>query len=237
MEKELKSEEEWNEKPKALKGIALVLRIGFVVGLLLAIGWFLLRGHYQKGTSAMKEYLFTEEAAELYEQGTLEIKRLGEYNDSALGRAFYIGNIYYTEVLGQFQFMIRYNRNNGLVSSLIDEHGLHCFTFALVDDKGNIYTEYQYQTDSKMMYGYYRLIFSDVDVTEALQLKVYVFYDDGKEKQQSQALNSCVVWYTEGVKSDYDLTRSEKKSEKPTSGLAIGSITPSTDFFDEEEEN
>ncbi len=237
MEKELKSEDELMEKPKALKIISLILRIGFVVGLLLAIGWFLLRGHYQKGTPAMKEYLFTEEAAELYEQDALAVERLGEYNDSSLSRAFYIGNIYYTEALGQFQFMIRYNKNNDLISDVVDKNGLHCFSFALADDKGTVYTEYEYTTDSKLMYGYYRVIFSNVDVTDALRLKVYVFFDDGMEKTQADAFDSCVVWYAEGVRDGYELSRAEKNSEKPTSGLTAGSVIPGDHFLNEEEED
>jgi hypothetical protein len=237
MEKELKSEDELREKPKAVKIIALVLRIGFVVGLLLMMGWFALRGCYQQGTAAMKKYLFTQEAAELYEAGELEILRLGEYNDSSLERVFYIGNIYYTESLGQFQFMIRYNKNNEQISSVVEKNGLHCFSFALADDQGNVYTEYEYTTDGELMYGYYRLIFSGVYITDALRLKVYVFLDDGKEKRQSDALDSCVVWYTEGIKDDYALSKAERNGEKPTEGLLKGSVIPADGFADEEEEN
>ena len=213
------------ETPKALRIIAKVLRIGFIVGLLLIIGWLLLRGHYQNGTPKMKQYYFTEEAAALYEEGSLSVKRLPEINDKTLDRAFYIGNVHYTEEISQFQFMLRYNRNNRTVSSLIAERGLHSFTFALIDDRGNSYTEYEYITDSKMMYGYYRLTFTGVDLSQSKEWRVYVFPQGEEPVDKTDAINSCVVWYGGGYWEDYDLSRAEKQGERPRADLQKGSVT------------
>ncbi len=216
--------EEVKKKTSVLKVVVKILRIGFVVGLLLIIGWMLLRGHYQNGTEGMKRYHFTEEAAALYEEGTLTVEKLAEINDKDLDRAFYIGNVHYTKELSQFQFMIRYNKYNESIASVIAERGLHCFSFVLMDDKGNCYTEYEYITDSKLMYGYYRIAFTGVDLTEAIELKVYVFVE-GEEVSRDDAINNCVVWYSDIYREEYELSRAEKKSEKPSSSWQSGSVT------------
>ncbi len=216
---------EVKQSGRVLRILAKVLRWGFIIGLLLMIGWMMLRGHYQKGTPLMKQYYFTEETASLYREGGLTVKRLLSYNDSTLGRAFYIDNVHFTEENSQFQFMLRYNKYNSAVSSIILDQGLHSFTFVLKDDKGNVYTDYEYITDSRMMYGYYRLSFAHVDLTEATELSVYVFADTGAPVSFDKAINSCVVWYSDGYQEDYDLTRAEMKRPKPVEGLMTGSVT------------
>ena len=230
---EMRTEEELRTPPKAVLVLMKVIKWGFIVGLVIMIGWMMLRGFYQKGTAKMKQYYFTEEAAALYEAEGLRVEKLLDFNDNTLGRAFYIGNIHYTAGISQFQFMIRYNKFNEQIDTLVAERGLHCFTFVLADNKGNTYTEYEYMTDSRLMYGYYRVSFSGVDLTEATELKVYVFDDSGEAVTMADALESCVVWYSDGYKEDYDLSRAEKKSEKPHPTLQHGN-TNLTETADEE---
>lgn len=232
---DIRSEDELRKPPKAVIILMQVIKWAFIVGLIIMIGWMMLRGAYQKGTAKMKRYYFTEEAAALYEADQLEVEKLLDFNDNTLDRAFYIGNIHYTAGISQFQFMLRYNKFNELISSTVAEHGLHCFTFALVDDKGNTYTEYEYITDQALMYGYYRVSFSGVDLSEATELKVYIFFDGGEEVSLSDAINSCVVWYSDGYKEDYDLSRTEKKSEKPLPDIVQGSTKLTQDTTEEGE--
>ena len=194
----------------------------FLIGLAVMLGWFMLRAHYQNGTPLMKRYLFTAEAADRYQAGELEVQELLAYNEASADRSFYIGNLRYTEALSQFQFMIRFNRYSAGISSWISEHGKHSFTFVLADDQGNRYPAYQFLTDGKMMYGYYRLVFSGVDTREATVLKVYIFPDDGQEHELSEALENCIVWYSDGVSGPYQFSASEKRAEKPTPGLLDG---------------
>jgi len=230
---DIRSEDELRKPPKAVIILMQVIKWAFIVGLIIMIGWMMLRGAYQKGTAKMKRYYFTEDAAALYEADQLEVEKLLDFNDNTLGRTFYIGNIHYTAGISQFQFMLRYNKFNELIASTVAEHGLHCFTFALVDNNGKTYTEYEYITDHALMYGYYRVAFSGVDLSEATELKVYVFFDSGEAVSLSDAINSCVVWYSDGYKEDYDLSRAEKKSEKPHPAIEQGS-TDLTDNTTEE---
>lgn len=220
---DVRNEEAQHKWSKGLMIVMKIIKWGFIVGLLIMIGWMMLRGYYQKGTAKMKQYYFTEEAAALHATGKLAIDSLLDFNDNTLGRAFYIGNIHYTEGISQFQFMLRYNKYNEAIASLVEQYGLHCFTFVLADDKGNRYTEYEYITDSRMMYGYYRIAFSHVDLSEATELTVYIFFDGGEEVKLSNAINTCTVWYSDGYKEDYKLSLTEKKSEKPLSAIQSGS--------------
>jgi len=230
---ELRSEDELRKPPKVVLILMQVIKWAFIVGLIIMIGWRMLRGFYQKGTAKMKRYYFTEEAATLYAADQLAVEKLLDFNDNTLGRAFYIGNIHYTAGISQFQFMLRYNKYNELIQSTVEGHGLHCFTFVLVDDKGHTYTEYEYITDQALMYGYYRVSFSGVDLSEATELKVYIFFDGGEAVSLSDAINSCVVWYSDGYKEDYDLSRTEKKSEKPDPAIKQGSTTLTDDTTEE----
>ena len=230
---DLRSEDELRRPPKSVLILMQVIKWAFVAGLFIMIGWFMLRGYYQKGTPNMKRYFFTEEASVLYENDRLAVEKLLDFNDNTLDRAFYIGSIYYTADISQFQFMLRYNRFNELIADTVDEHGLHCFTFVLADDKGNTYTEYDYITDSRMMYGYYRVAFFGVDLSEATELKVYVFFDGGEAVSLADAINSCVVWYSDGYKDDYNLSRTEKKGEKPLSTILHGTTRLRADTIQE----
>jgi len=104
--------EEEFQAPKWLRVVGKVIKYTFVISVVLMMSWMLLRGCYQNGTKKVTRYLFTEAAAAQYEKGELTIRKLTAYNDNDLGRAFYIDSLTYTEELGQFQFMIRYNRYN-----------------------------------------------------------------------------------------------------------------------------
>ena len=212
---DLKTEEELMRAPKGLRIVGRVIKWVFLVGLVLMLGWMSLRACYQNGTAKIKRYLFTEEAAQLYEEGTLRVKRLGEYNDATLKRAFYIGSIYYTEELGQFQFNIRFNRFHEKVKDMVDELGDDAFSFVLEDNLGNRYLTYEYVTDKALMYRYYRVCFSGIDVSEAETLKVYI-YARGEAVAFGDALDVCTVWDYEGTSEAYHFGSAEKKAEKPT---------------------
>ena len=212
--------------PKPLRIIGKAIKWCFIVFVVLMIGWVLLRGFLQDGTSKMKKYVWTEEAKLLYEdKGSFSVWELTEFNDSSLDRIFYIGSLYYTEELSQFQFMLRFNENNASVKEIEAPEGEEeRFLFVLADDKGNRYAEYEYITDSAMMYGYYRIVFSDVDLTEATELNVYVYRNTGEEFDFHSYIDRCTVWYNDGYKSKYKLSSSEKRADKPTDGMISASV-------------
>ena len=167
----------------------------------------------------MKNYLWTEETAQIYkEKGSLDIWKLADYNKPNEGvglteKLFFIDNLTYTTETSEFQFMLRYNIFNDEIKKLIDKGNPdNPFVFVLKDNKGNTYTEYKYVKDSALIYGYYRVVFSNVDTKEASELSVYIYSNSGEAINRTSFIDICIVWYTDGYKEKYKLSRSEKNS-------------------------
>lgn len=89
--------------------------------------------------------------------------------------------------------------------------------FVLKDDRGNSYRSCLTLTDSKLIYGYYRVIFEDIDLSEAEKLSLYVYRNtDG---DLTELLDISTMWYSDGPAKDHELTASEKKTAAKTSDL------------------
>ena len=205
--------DEENLVPRPIRIAWTVIKIVLAVALIVMLGWLTLRSCYQDGTKKMKTYMWTDSASEQYENDNVSIYRLTEYNDPKLSRLFFIGRIYYTPEIRQYQFMLRYNKENDSYKDLIEE-GAKDFIFELTDKNGNHYTTYSYITDSAMMYGYYRLAFDNVDVTYAEQLVVNIYAVDENGKKISE-VGSCIVWQKDAPSQEYKLSNADEKASKP----------------------
>ncbi len=212
--------------PKPLKVLWTIIKIVLALGLILMLGWLGLRSCYQDGTAKMKRYMWTESAAEQYENGTLTVKRFVEYNDPELSMLFFIGRIYYTEELGQFQFMLRYNVLSEYYKELNDEYP--DFAFELIGRSGDTYlehyTKYCYITDSALMYKYYRLAFENVNTDLCDELYVVIYYVNNHGEYSE--IGRCTVWEKDAPSEEYDLSSGEKKASKPTPNLIYGEFDP-----------
>ena len=193
--------------PKPIRIAGKVIKYLFLLAIVLMIGWLSLRSCYQDGTDKMKKYMWTEKAVETKKNGPLTVKRLTEYQDPELSTLFFIGKIYYTEEIGQLQFMVRYNTLNQDYKDMLDENGNAEFVFELTDDEGTHYTKYQYITDSALMYKYFRIAFEDVDLTylSKLHLKIYLVTDD-----EDVHVGSCIVWEKDVPAKDHDPGKGNK---------------------------
>lgn len=210
--------------PKPLRIIGKIIKIVLALSLIVMLGWLLLRSCYQSGTKKMKSYMWTEKAAEAYEGGELTVKKLQEFNNPKYqgpngpktNSLFFIGNLFYTKEINQFQFMIRYNVLNADYKEMADDNGNVDLRFELTDKAGTHYTDYYYITDSALMYRYYRIAFEDVDVelADELYVDIILITDDDEIK-----VGSCKVWDKEAPDDDYKLKSDEKKASKPTKGL------------------
>lgn len=211
--------DEENNTPKPLRVIWLIIKIVLSLGLIVMLGWLTLRSCYQEGTSKMKKYMWTESAVEQHENGELTVLRMTEYNDPELSRLFYIGRIYYTQEISQFQFMLRYNVKSTEYTDLLgdtkkiaessDDAG---FVFELTDKNGNHYTSYSFITDKAMMYRYVRLAFDNVDISlaEELVVNIYLRREDGTKSH----IGSCIVWQKDAPSRQYKFSQGENKSVK-----------------------
>ena len=199
--------------PKSLKNLGLIIKITLAVGLIVSLGWLTLRACLQDGTSKMKKYLWTEAAIEQKENGTLTVNHLAEFNDPDLSRLFYIGRIYYTEEIGQLQFMLRYN----VLSREYEDYatGVGEFVFELVTQcdgevKGR-YTKYCYITDEAMMYRYYRIAFENVDLENVDGAQVIIYYEYGEKHE----IGRCIVYDKDAASEKVD----PGNVAAPTAGL------------------
>lgn len=207
-----------NNNKSVWKIIWKIIRYTVILAVFVMIGWVLLRSCWQKGTAKMKDYIWTEQASNLYGKHKLTVKEYLDYNDTNAGRIFYIGNIRYTEEIGQFQFMLRYN--NIAASDLgLSDRNEEKFCFVLTDGNGKEYTEYDYITDEKSMYNYYRVVFSNVDVTNVSELFVKIYIANEKGISSKESVDTCIVWYNDGTVIEEGLSDDEKKAEKPTPKL------------------
>ncbi len=233
-----------NEETKTsrpLRMIGKMIKWMFIAVVVLMLLWLTLCSILQKGTPAMKKYVWTAEAAEQYaENKEFKIWNLTAFNTSSLDKIFYIENLMYTEEPSQFQFMLRYNVHNESVKKLsANSAEKEPFVFVLKDNKGKTYTKYEYMTDSALIYGYYRVVFSGVDTSEATELTVYIYRNNGENTDFRSPVDSCIVWYNDGYKSKHKLTASEKKAAAKPSPLVseffeINDLNTETDTDSEE---
>ncbi len=206
--------------PKPFKIFGKIVKWVFISFVIIMILWFGICGIFQKGSSKVKKYIWTEETAQLYKQnGKLDIWKLTAYNKpnenmELTEKLFFIDNLTYTTETSQFQFMLRYNILNEEIKKFVSKSDSeNPFVFVLKDNKGNTYTEYQYIEDSALIYGYYRIVFSNIDIKKASELSLYVYCNSGDDIKQSSFVDICVVWYTDGYKEEYKLSSSEKKAQ------------------------
>ena len=197
--------------PKPIRIAGRVIKYVFLSAVAIMIVWLSIRSCYQDGTPKMKKYMWTENAVEMSNSGTLTVKRLTEYQDPKLSTLFFISRIYYTEEIDQLQFMIRYNTLNQEYKDMLDENGKASFVFELTDGEGTHYTKYQYITDSALMYKYYRIAFEDVDLSyvSKLNVKIYLVTDNG-----DIYVGSCIVWEEDVPMQDHDPGKGNKANSE-----------------------
>ncbi len=213
--------------PRPLRIIGKIIKWIFLSLVALMLLWLAVCSFFQKGTPRMKQYLWTGQAAERYEALGRENYRVWDltaYNISSLDKFFFIDHLMYTEDPSQFQFMLRYNRFSSPLKDALRLPGddNEPFLFLLKDNTGRVYSEYQYLTDSALIYGYYRVVFSDVDISSAAELTVYVYRNNGENTDFESPVDSCTVWYSDGYQSRYTLSSSERNAAmKPTALTAV----------------
>ncbi|MBR5315109.1 MAG: hypothetical protein IKU45_06840 [Clostridia bacterium] len=121
-------------------------------------------------TKLAKSFLWNESAISSYTENADEFsafcyKRPDNYTKDG---KFQASNVYFVPSTGQFQITVRYN--NSTLKKLVEDYSLketptgEVFVFTLTDNLGNVYTSYQYATDSKNLYNYRRVVFDNIDM-------------------------------------------------------------------------
>lgn len=204
--------------PKPLAILGKIIKWAFIVFMVLILLWFGICGVLQRGTSRVKGYIYTEKSAS---QADLTVYDLLAYNEAAMKdmelteKLFFTDNVTLTEEPSQIQVMLRYNLFKEQIKEMTsDGKG---FTFVLKDDCGNSYNTCFAVTDSKLIYGYYRVIFEDIDLSKAEKLSLYIYADN--DSNLPELADICTVWYKDGPMEKHKLTNAEKKTADKTTEL------------------
>ena len=215
-------DEDGVKAPRWLSIVGKVIKWIFIAFVVFMLAWFGICGRLQKGTSRVKGYVFTEKAAEVLDNsGTLTVRDLLSYNDVSSDRnltekLFFTDHVMLTEEPSQIQLMLRYNLMNETIRKCTDGADTP-FVFVLKDDRENSYRTCYALTDSKLIYGYYRIIFEDIDLKNAEKLTLYVYRNT--ENGLSELMDINTVWYSDGPAEEHSLTDSERKTADRTGSL------------------
>ena len=132
--------------------------------------------------------------------------------------AFSISSVYLTPVIDQLQFTMRYN--DSLLGHLQAEYDLdtkpegEAFVFVLADNLGNVYTEYQYLTDTRNVNNYRRLVFEGLSFEEGItEYFVSVYYVGHVEI--AKPLLTLSVWQAGAEQSPIEYSEPARTALRP----------------------
>ncbi len=141
---------------------------------------------------------------------------------------FSVSKSRYIPSLSQWQFTVRYNHSTleylslerGKDMSVEDSH----FTFALVDNEGNVYSDFTYKRVTEGRYTYYRLVFDNVNMRKVgdIQIMVYCIDDMKGNELPDIAVGKLPLYYSELEREDYKFEKELPEGMKPTEGFVSG---------------
>lgn len=186
-------------KPKR-SWIKTVLKfIGFSLVLFIYL-FFFLRICSSGDTQIAKRLIWTETMIAAYQNDpdNFSVYELEVPSYITENGYFAASNVRYVEATGGIQVTIRYNNStlNALQTELKIEEitSSEPFVFALKDNNGNIYTDYQYLTDEKWMYNYRRLVFEGVKMQDVSSLTVHIYFRDGFDYDYDAKSNAIDIY-------------------------------------------
>ncbi len=147
-----------------------VLKLLFALMIVALFATVVFRSISMKGSKEMQSYLWTAQAMDAAGKDGFQIYEVSAIPQPSVNATFAVSHIYYTEPIGQLQFLISYNLSKleewatKLELAQVPKDGENLFAFVLTDSEGNRYTDYEYKTDTLFFNGFFRLVFSDVDL-------------------------------------------------------------------------
>lgn len=202
--------------PKGKKTpVMLILKILLALVAVAVIGLFAFRMIvYNYYPDTIKNILFTDKLTAYYNETEGDInaqtqKLRAPYDDNRKGN-FFASNLIIIEGIDEIQISVRFNK--ALIDTLNADHGLSltlddtdAFSFSLVRNSGDekdpfapIGTLTATETDSKLMYQYFKLVFDDVELDRG-----------GENEVKWIALEICV----DGIEEPFRIAVYENNSE------------------------
>lgn len=179
---------EEEERPGKVRRVLRIIAILLVVGVYLILFF---RMCTDGATRTTKAFLYNQTTLDAYAACTDKSafcaytqkipEDLDEITTKAGNRfAFFCGYVNYLPVAKQFQLTVRYNRS--ITRSIAAEYGVaepdnhaELFTFALRDQAGNLYRQYDSVMDSRNVNRFQRLLFDEVPFDTVTELTLCIF--------------------------------------------------------------
>ncbi|MBR5514716.1 MAG: hypothetical protein IKU52_00770 [Clostridia bacterium] len=146
---------------------------------------------------------------------------------------FSVSKIRFMPTIGQWQMTVRYNKSSlerleeDLDRSINRNDDV--FTFALEDNEGNLYTDFEYKKTVKGRYTYYRIIFDDISIraTDELNIKIWFSQDIKDNIYPEEALGTLPLYSSQMPRDVYKF-----KKELPENNTGSKELLNSEELFD-----
>jgi len=178
----------------------LMALITFSVYLLLTLRACALDG--LKDTAKTRQLIRNETFVQAYsaQPDSMKVHAFAEDSITTRDGRITVTNIRFIEPIDQFQLTVRYNKS--LARFIMDDFSLkkeptgEYLTFALRDDQGNLYTKFEYITDSIFVYNFRRLVFDGVQLDGCSYLRLEVYYTGYVNYESGSAPINTITVYT-----------------------------------------
>ncbi len=195
---------------KVLKFIAVLLIITVYV---LLFGRMILARNF----GIMDRYIWTEKALDAYNSTHTEFDIMSQQLDESMDKNgyYHISNFVYTPQNNELQITVRYNNSTLDVLNFNYPHRVNegeDFVFTLKDSNGKIYDSYSYAATSNIIYNFRRLVFENVDLTQADTLHLNVYYRG--DIHDNAPMSACFKLYDKSIQMHESRVKISYKSPK-----------------------
>lgn len=210
-----------------LKIVKIILRVLLIAVIAFFVGVPFVRMFMMGDTAAAKNYLWSDAAKASYAASpeTYKVYEFSVSQNFTTDGYFFLLNTRYTESqsdgYSQLQTTVRLNdstlRHIAEDLSLADTPTCEDLIFILTDDLGRHYEVSQSLYDRKTNLNYLRIVFEDVDMTDAEFLYLNCYYSGAFDReaalsvtgQDEDAIGSLTVYKRQNTSYEYKLKRSE----------------------------
>ncbi len=173
----------------------------------------------------ISEFLWTKEAYEKYSSApdAFYVEYVKAYEDDHYFTEdgyFSVRAVRWIPSLRQFQMTVRYN--DSTLENLVKDKVLsdvpkgEVFGFALEDSEGVIYPDYQYKTQEKGRYNYYRLVFDGVNIKGVDDIKINIYLlEDMKNALPEHPINTLPLYYSQLPRKEFNIKKELKDGADP----------------------
>lgn len=205
----------------ALKALIILIAIAI-------IALFIFRKQMMNDKGDMEKLIWTEEAVAAYNTSPedFSVRSIYDYNTKDTNNIFNVSATRYIPSACELQFTIRSNEAT-LSRAILETYGVditaapddEIFVFALRDDKGNMYTEYEYVTEIHNIYKYRRLVFSGIDLNQCTEVTLMAYCTLDGIPGEFTYCDTVKIYDAIHLTRIYDYSKELPKDVRPTEGV------------------